>query len=195
MKMIYSNIFSIILIYECCQNGNLPVVMIAHSMGCTMSLYFLNQQTKAWKDKYIKSLITLAGPWGGSAYALEIFTSGTNFAEAKDNINLHKYWFLQHENIKNDPNLNLELGKYDNVNAAVKIIERTQPSLAWMMPSQDIWKEQVLIQTDSNSVDYKAANLGDYFKLLDVPNMAEMYEDTQKLTSGLPDPGVEVCHG
>ena len=60
------------------QNSNTPVVMIAHSMGCPMSLYFLNQQTKDWKDKYIKSLVTLAGPWGGAVKSLEIFAVGTD---------------------------------------------------------------------------------------------------------------------
>ena len=50
-------------------------------------------------------------------------------------------------------------------------------------------------KTESNSDDYTTANLAEFFKQLDVPNMAMMYEDTQKLTSGLPDPGVEVCHG
>ena len=147
--------------------------MIAHSMGCTMSLYFLNQQTKAWKDIYIKTLITLAGPWGGAVKSLKIFAVGTDFGE----------WFI--EDIPDLDWLTKDL---------IKSVERTQPSLAWMMPSADIWPGEVLIKTESNSVDYTAANLAEFFTLLGVPNMAMMYEDTQKLTSSLVDPGVEVCH-
>ena len=55
--------------------------MVAHSMGCTMSLFFLNILTKTFKDKYIKSLVTLGGPWGGAAKALEVFAVGTDFGE------------------------------------------------------------------------------------------------------------------
>jgi len=155
-------------------NGNTPVVMIAHSMGCPMSLYFLNQQTKDWKEKYIKSLVTLAGPWGGAVKSLEIFAVGTDLGLGT---------FLDFP---------IPSGLDTDIKDIIRFIERTQPSLAWMMPSADIWPGDVLIKTESNSVDYTAANLAEFFTLLGVPNMAMMYEDTQKLTSSLVDPGVEV---
>ena len=142
--------------------------MIAHSMGCTMSLYFLTQQTKAWKDKYVKSLITLAGPWGGSAKSLEIFAVGTDLSDKINNIPILSEILMD----------------------ATRFVERTNPSLAWMMPSSQIWSNDVLVQTPSKN--YTAANIGDFFNLLDVPNMAMMYQDTQGLTADLPDPGVEV---
>jgi len=41
-------------------------------------LYFLNHQPQEWKDKYIKSLVTLAAPWGGAVKALKAFSSGDN---------------------------------------------------------------------------------------------------------------------
>ena len=144
--------------------------MVGHSMGCPMSLYFLIQQTKAWKDKYIRSLVTLAGPW-------EIFAVGTDLG------------------LGTSLDFPIPSGLDKDIKNIIRFIERTQPSLAWMMPSSDIWTDNVLVKTESSSVDYTTANLADYFKLLDVPNMAMMYQDTQKLTSGLPDPGVEVCHG
>ena len=149
--------------------------MVAHSMGCTMSLFFLNHQTKAWKDKYIKSLITLAGPWGGAVKSLKIFAVGTDFNEKL---------------LEDIPGLS-ELAK-----DVTKTVERTQPSLAWMMPSAEIWPGDVLVKTESNSdVDYTTANLADYFNLLGVPNMAMMHKDTKALTSSLVDPEVQVCHG
>ena len=45
-------------------------------MGGPMSLIFLQAQTQKWKDKYINSLITLAGVWGGSVKALKVFAIG-----------------------------------------------------------------------------------------------------------------------
>ena len=172
MRLIYA-----VTIDEPFQNGNTPVVMIAHSMGCPMSLYFLNQQTKDWKDKYIRSLVTLAGPWGGSVVSLQIFAVGTDLG------------------LGTSLPIPIPSGLVTDIKDITRFIERTQPSLAWMMPSEDIWSGDPLIKTESNSVDYTTANLADYFNLVGVPNMAMMYQDAQKLTSSLVDPGVEVCNG
>lgn len=57
-------------------NNNTPVVMIAHSMGGPMSLYFLNLQSQAWKNMYIAKLVTLSGVWGGSMKAVKVYAIG-----------------------------------------------------------------------------------------------------------------------
>ena len=95
--------------------------MIGHSMGCSMGLYFLTQQTQAWKDKHIKSFVTLAGPWGGAVKSLEIFAVGTDFS---DMIN------------------------FPILKDAVRFVERTLPSLAWMMPSK-LLRSGTVIKTPS----------------------------------------------
>ena len=148
--------------------------MIAHSMGCTMGLYFLTLQDKAWKKKHVKSIITLAGPWGGSAKALEVFTVGTDLNE--------RFPLLKP----------LE----DKIKIAIRDVERTNPSLAWMMPTSQIWSKDPLVKTTvkKQEKDYTTANIGQFFKLLGVPNMAIMYKDVQSLTADLPDPEVKVCH-
>ncbi len=46
-------------------NHNLPVVLLSHSMGGPMTLFLLNPCHQAWKAKFIKSFISLAGVWGG----------------------------------------------------------------------------------------------------------------------------------
>lgn len=58
------------------ENGNKSIMLIAHSMGGPMSLYFLNSQTQEWKDRYIKSLVTLSGAWGGSVKAVKVYAIG-----------------------------------------------------------------------------------------------------------------------
>ena len=59
------------------ENNNQPVMIIAHSMGGPMALNLLNNQTQQWKDKYIRSLVTLSGAWGGSVKAIKVYAIGT----------------------------------------------------------------------------------------------------------------------
>ena len=44
-----------------------------------MTLYLLNRQTKAWKDKYVRAFISIGGPWIGTVQALKTFAIGDNF--------------------------------------------------------------------------------------------------------------------
>ena len=92
------------------QNGNTPVLLVTHSMGSIMSLYFLHQQTQTWKDKYVRSLVSIAGVWGGTARAVKVFAVGDNLDS----------WFLNEKNL---------------------LWERTNPSLAWLMPAATFWKD------------------------------------------------------
>ncbi|OXU27331.1 hypothetical protein TSAR_007291 [Trichomalopsis sarcophagae] len=99
-------------------NNNQPVTLVAHSMGGPMSLIFLQRQSQKWKDKYINSLITLAGAWGGSVKALKVFAIGDDLGA-----------YLLRESILKDQQI-------------------TSPSLGWLLPSKLFWKEdEVLVQT------------------------------------------------
>ena len=92
------------------ENDNIPVLLVTHSMGSIMALYFLNQQSQAWKEKYIRSFVSIAGVWGGTARAVKVFAVGDNLDS----------WFLNEKNL---------------------LWERTNPSLAWLMPSADFWTD------------------------------------------------------
>lgn len=58
------------------KNDNQPVVILAHSMGGLWTLYFLNQQSMAWRRQYISRFISVATPWGGAVEQMMTFASG-----------------------------------------------------------------------------------------------------------------------
>jgi lysophospholipase-3 len=41
-------------------------------------LYWLHQQTTNFKEKYIRSMVNIAAPWGGAIKALRLMASGDN---------------------------------------------------------------------------------------------------------------------
>lgn len=111
------------------ENGNERVVFICHSMGCLNALYFLNSNSQAWKDKYMRSMISLSGVWGGSVKAMKAFASGDNFG------------------VIVIPSLSLRKDV------------RTFPSLAYLLPNREIWpRDKVLIKNQNKEYtveDYK----------------------------------------
>ncbi|CAH8629384.1 unnamed protein product [Schistosoma guineensis] len=65
------------LVEETYTNGlDRPVVLLGHSLGSLYTLYFLKNQTKHWKQKYIKSFLSVSAPLGGTVNALMSVTSG-----------------------------------------------------------------------------------------------------------------------
>lgn len=110
-------------------NSHEPVILICHSMGCLNALYFLQNKEQAWKDRYIRSMISLSGVWGGSVKAMKAFASGDNFG------------------VIMIPSLSLRKDV------------RTFPSLAYLLPSSDVWpNDKILMHNDGKGYtvnDYK----------------------------------------
>ncbi|CAH2989007.1 unnamed protein product [Chilo suppressalis] len=100
-------------------NNKSSVSLLVHSMGGSMALHFLQMQTQAWKNQYIKRLISLSTPWGGSVKALKVFAIGD------------------------------DLGSLVLRESIMRTQQITCPSLAWLLPSPLFWKpSEVLVQTD-----------------------------------------------
>ena len=59
-------------------NGNQRVTILSHSMGCLYSLWFLNQKSANWKQKYIARWIPTAGVFGGAGSGIKQLLSGSN---------------------------------------------------------------------------------------------------------------------
>ena len=53
------------------KNGGLPAVLVAHSMGSLVSLYFIKRQGPEWTKKHLASLIAMSAPWEGAVTALK----------------------------------------------------------------------------------------------------------------------------
>ena len=143
-------------------NGNLPVVIVTHSMGSPMILYFLiNYVDQTWKDKYIRCQISLSGVFGGTVRATKVFAIGDN------------------------------LGSRLVSSFSFRTEQRSTPSLAWLMPSSDLWgDDEVLVQ--SQNINITLANYKNFYQLQNYPNGFEMWQDTKDLLKGIPAPQIEV---
>ena len=52
-------------------NGGQPAVIVGHSMGCLVTLFFLNPQLPAWRAKYVAAFVSVSAPYLGSVTALK----------------------------------------------------------------------------------------------------------------------------
>lgn len=142
-------------------NGDMPVVLIAHSMGAPTTLYFLTKLVdQDWKDKYIKFYVTISGVWHGAAKAAKAFSSGDN------------------EGIIIDKNI---WGRSS---------QRTYPSNAWLLPPpSDTWpKDKILVITPT--ANYSAWDYEAFFKDMNYTRGYDMFNKVKDLTSSLPAPNV-----
>lgn len=59
-------------------NGNKPVNLISHSMGCLQVLYLLQHQPSSWKRQFVAKWIPISGAFAGAAAIVRVLASGDN---------------------------------------------------------------------------------------------------------------------
>ncbi|XP_071449019.1 lysosomal phospholipase A and acyltransferase-like isoform X2 [Hetaerina americana] len=149
------------------KNGMKRVVLLTHSMGGVMSLRFLQLQTQAWKNKYIRALVTLSAPWGGAIKSLKVFAVG-------DNLGI----FVINEGILREE-------------------QRSSPSLAWLLPSSMFWKTDEVLVSTADAKNYTVKDFEAFFRDIDYTTGWEMRKDVLSIANDFTYPGVEVhcLHG
>lgn len=100
-------------------NRGKPAVLVGHSMGCLVTLYFLSHQTQQWRSMYIAAFVSVSAPYLGSVTALKGSISGDNFDVSV---------------IPQD---------------LLRPLQSTVPSGPWLFPAAELWQDQVLVQTQS----------------------------------------------
>lgn len=112
------------------KNNYQPITLICHSMGCLNSFYLLNNKTQNWKDVFIKRLICLAAPFGGSFKAISAMLYG-------DNLGIP---LLSSEKLKD--------------------LQSSFPSLMYLFPRQPTFPEdRILIQSSTSNYTLKNFHL------------------------------------
>jgi lysophospholipase-3 len=99
------------------KNDGKPAVIVAHSMGCLVSTYFLARKDTDWLKKHIASFIAVSAPFEGAVTALKGSISGDNFDAP----------VIPHD--------------------LLRPLQSTVPSGPWLFPTPDVWGNEVLVST------------------------------------------------
>lgn len=102
-------------------NQNTSVTLICHSMGCLFSQYLLNQKSRAWRDQYVRRIISIAAPWAGSFKAVTTLLLGDDLGVSLLNARL------------------------------LRRAQITYPSLMFLFPKGAEFERQTLVETENNN--------------------------------------------
>lgn len=143
-------------------NNNTQVIIIAHSMGNPIILYWLNNYlSKEQKDLYIRAFVSLAAPWGGAVKTLRLMASG-------DNIDVIVVKPL-----------------------SARPYQRSAVSTAWLMPSDTFWSDNEILVSQPKQ-NYTVKDYKKFFQDISYTDGYEMRLDVEKLTYDLFAPEIEV---
>ena len=81
-----------------------------------------------------RALVSVAGVWGGTARALKVFAVGDNLDSWSHLI----YFFCDQKSLIKNHHLRF-------LNSKNLLWERTNPSLAWLMPQQGFWSDDEVL--------------------------------------------------
>eukprot|EP00003_Mantamonas_plastica_P001032 TRINITY_DN1076_c0_g2_i3.p1 TRINITY_DN1076_c0_g2~~TRINITY_DN1076_c0_g2_i3.p1 ORF type:complete len:223 (-),score=62.58 TRINITY_DN1076_c0_g2_i3:218-886(-) len=134
-------------------------------MGNIHITTYLSLRTQAWKDKYIKSYIALAGPWSGAPKPLRAVISGDNNGIA--------------------------IGKINIINPLkLRSVIRNCGGITWLAPNPDYWHDQVLVSIKEKN--YTSYDLLEMFQDIGAEATAAIYETTKPLRDHVKPPNVDM---
>ena len=139
------------------------MVLLAHSMGSPNTLFFLTKfVNQTWKDKHIRTYITVSGVWHGAGRSIRSLVSGSN-----DHIFVEKdIWTRE--------------------------LQRSLPASLWLAPlPSDTWtRKDILISTPTKN--YTAWDYDELFSDMKYPEGWKMFNQVKDLTGHLPAPNVTM---
>lgn len=145
------------------QNAGRKVVLLAHSMGCPYTNYFLNKQSSRWKVKYIDSFVSISGGYFGSVKSLKAIISGD--AEGFE-------IFLDQFKIR-------------------KML-RTLPSFMYMFPRPEYWPEEKSTVVTTSKRNYTVGDYQSLMKDINCESCLDLWKDNALNASDFGPPGVLV---
>jgi len=145
-------------------NQQQKVSILSHSMGCLYSLWFLNNKSQEWKDKYILRWIPTSGVFAGAGNGVKQLLSG--------DVSLVPLPGLSPLTVRDE--------------------QRSYESNLLLLPSTQVWMNQTLVSTplkNYSSYDYEIL-----FSKSNFENGFERYQLIGNLTANLIPPGVDTVH-
>uniref|UniRef100_A0A1I8IMT1 Lecithin-cholesterol acyltransferase-like 1 n=1 Tax=Macrostomum lignano TaxID=282301 RepID=A0A1I8IMT1_9PLAT len=144
-------------------NGNKPVVIVGHSLGCKVILHFLHSRSQAWKDKYVKDFVAAAGPFGGSASSVLASVSGYNLGLGF----IRPLWFRD--------------------------AQRSWPSTYYLYPSGLVFEESLaIVETKQRKYTLAEEDIRDLYQDIGYPHGYRHFKALGNLTDQTLPPGVRT---
>ena len=125
----YFNMLRVLIEYAVEKNGGRRAHVIGHSLGCPTLMTFFSRMSQAWKDQYVQTMISVAGPFAGSPKATKAAFAGDNegLGILCDNPLVKKqdcnYWYQQ--------------------------VEKLFAGVVWMFPDQDVFSALNIVEMGS----------------------------------------------
>merc|ERR1719369_1885146 len=99
-----------------------PVVLMVHSYGGPILNYFLNTKSDQWRSENIHLMVALNAAWGGSAKSVKMYAIGDDL----DNRIVDQ--------------------------TAIRNIQRTTPSLAFLLPEEELWEDRTVVYYNGSNI-------------------------------------------
>ena len=153
-------------------NGRRKVTLVSHSMGCPVTLFFLNNVvTQQWKNTYIYAFIPIAPAWSGGNKMLQAQISGLLPSEISP---------VVQDVCDFPPDLVFRL----------RASQRTLESMSWLLPKPSVWRNAILVTTPKRS--YTANDYQALFQDMGYPQGFKMYTGISLINAGFTAPKVPV---